>query len=174
MHDWQWEYFSSFSDVLKALDIDQNDLREFISVATSSKEINEDLIYCIFDMICEKMLNWIKPYEQKLVFKPYRIFYVCSRKVNTFLASKKNFYSRIRDILSMWNTFQNHFNRSSHNVTKANALLLNSLEGVTQWKHVYNRYLHCDQNICMRFSKFVQKHKFIKINEVEYYGVQCE
>ena len=138
--------------MLKALNIDQNDLREFISVATSSKEINEDLVYCIFDIICDKMLNWIRPYE----------------------SSKKNFYSRICDILSMWNTFQNNFNRSSHNVTKANALLLNSLEGVTQWKHVYNRYLHCDQNICMRFSNFVQRHKFIKINEVEYYGVQCE
>ena len=151
--------FFIFSDVLKALNIDQNDLREFISVATSSKEINEDLIYCIFDIICDKMLNWIRPYEQKLVLKPYRI---CS-----VIASKNNFYSRICDILSMWNTFQNNFNRSSHNVTKANALLLNSLEGVTQWKHVYNRYLHCDQNICMRFSKFVQRHKFIKINEVE-------
>ena len=114
------------------------------------------------------MLNWIRPsHEQKLVFKPYGIFSV-------FLASNQNSYSRICDILSMWNTFQNNFNRSSHNVTKANALLLNSLEGVTQWKHVYNRYLHCDQNICMRFSKLVQKHKFIKINEVEYYGVQCE
>mgnify|MGYP006888739154 CR=1 FL=1 len=78
-NDFVWEYFSSFSDVLKALNIDQNDLREFISVATSSKEINEDLIYCIFDMICEKMLNWIKPFEQKLVFKPYRISFMnCS------------------------------------------------------------------------------------------------
>ena len=130
VHDWQWEYFSSFSDVLKALNIDQNDLLEFISVATSSKEINEDLVYCIFDIICDKMLNWIRPYE---------------------LASKKTFYSRICDILSVWNTFQNNFNRSSHNVTKANALLLNSLEGVTQWKHVYNRYLHCDQKYMYAF-----------------------